>query len=663
MKILKQTATICLATACFFMVTANPSLGDEAPAYADSNAVEEMVVSGVRRSALEGNETEVPSAQVKMRNPASMADLGGILPSVRVSTNSRGESTLMIRGAPERHVQTFLDGIPLNLPWDERVDLESIPITGLARLEGRRGLPSLLDGPGALAGSVRILHPGLRGRQSARLGLSLGTGGEVRANLTGQRKYGSWNTLAAGSWHNRDHFPVPGTGDARFNSDVGQLSLLARASREVAGHGRLNLLFTAWGGDKGVPPENHLGDDARFWRYPLRSRALFGSSLYLPLGDHLWDLNAMVAADFFRQEIDPRGPDGWDQPLVNGQDYEKDFDRTGHLSLGLTRWVSSRGSLTLQTHLRYTQHRESLTVGGGVNSYSQLLGDAVLEGEFFGPGNLKVRLGAGLDGASTPESGDKVQAESFTAPAFSLHATKPIGLWNDVYASASRRSRFPSLRELYSGALGRFVPNGDLVPEEQDLVEVGFSRKSANWDLSAGAFLQYLNNGIEKMALPGPDRQFMRVNRTKIRVPGLEFQGNVQLGGPWQLSGQHTILAARIETESGYDQPAEDRPDYLTRLGINKTALRGPGTLIEAEITGARWSADATNAETGLTRLPASIKWNARLSWRWVFEKAGHTRNVETFVRVDNLFDQYSEYQIGLPVPGRVFSVGGSVGY
>lgn len=667
-----MTSRHSIATTCLLVAVCCGAPGSgraEGAAATDTTAyqLDDMTVSVTRADSQAPERTVLWRLEVDRRSPASLADLAGLLPSTQVSVNSRGESTLMIRGAPERHVQVFLDGIPLNLPWDERVDLESIPITGTGRVEGRRGLSTLLDGPGVLAGSARILPPALGDRpRSARLALSLGSRALVNANLMGQRRSGAWNLLAAGGWTSRDAFPVPGSGDARFNSDRQQLAVLLRGSRPVAGHGRLNLLATAWGSDKGVPPELHLGEDARFWRYPLRQRALAGGSLALPLGDGHWDLNTMLAVDFFRQEIDPRGPDGWDAPLENGQDYEKDFDRTGHLACGLTRWLGPATSLTLQGNLRITQHRESLTVGGGVNSYGQNLSAVVLEAEHLTDSGWKLRGGVGLDQAVTPESGDKPAADGFSAEALNLRLARELGRGGEAYVSASRRSRFPSLRELYSGALGKFVPNPDLAPERQDLLEAGFSTGGSSWLLSGAAFLQYLRDGIEKESIPDSGGQFMRVNRTAIRVPGFEFGGNYRGFPGWEIFVRHTVLAARVETNTGFDQPAEDRPDFLSRLGVGWRKTAGPGARLEAVVTGARWSADANDPVDGLSRLPAAVSWNVRLDWHWADlgrRSDGLPVFVEAFVRADNLFDQAASYQVGLPAPGRVVSCGGSIGY
>ena len=70
-------------------------------------------------------------------------------------------------------------------------------------------------------------------------------------------------------------------------------------------------------------------------------------------------------------------------------------------------------------------------------------------------------------------------------------------------------------------------------------------------------------------SLPDSENQFMRVNRNSIRIPGLEVSGGLQVMPVVDVYGQYTLMSARVETPTGYDQPAEDRPDYLARLGIN----------------------------------------------------------------------------------------------
>ncbi len=632
-----------------------------AAAPADSLLVDlpDIVVSGDAAPAAVVDRTVLDGDDLVRLDPGSLADLGAVLPSARVTVNSRGDAVAMIRGASERHVQTFLDGIPLNLPWDERVDLETVPALGVGRIEGRRGPATLLDGPGALAGSLRLLPPEAADRPRTRVRGSFGSESAALAEALHQRRLGGWNTMAAGSWQKRDALPLAGGDGPRFNSDLEQAALLLRGARRIAGTGTLSLLATAWTAEKGVPPELHLGDEARFWRYPVRERALAGLALDVPLDeDGAWDLGATVSVDAFHQEIDPRGPDRWDQPLQDGEEYEKNWDRTGYGRLRLERWLGDRARLAVQSSARYTHHREVTVVGGPVLAYAQWLTSVAAEGEAVLDDAWTVRAGLGWDHGATPEAGDKDPSGANDAAALNLRVVRDLGERTAVYVGAGRRSRFPSLRETYSGALGRFVPNPDLGPERQDQVEVGAAAAGDGWTLEGAAFYGRITDGIERRAIPGTS-QYERVNRSTIRMPGLEMVGTWTPRPGLEARLQHTILAARVEDE-GVEQAAEDRADYTSLAAVAWRPLSGPGAALEARVTGPRWSADST-APDGLTRLPAGVTWNLRLSWAWA-PSAASTSEVEGYVRLDNVFDQRVDWQTGLPEAGRTVSAGVALG-
>jgi iron complex outermembrane receptor protein len=624
------------------------------PAPADTMVVDlpDLVVAGDAAVAVDAGRTILGAPILGPLDAASVADVTVALPSTRAAANSRGDAHPMVRGAPERHVQTFLDGIPLNIPWDERVDLETIPAVAVGSVAGRRGPTSLLEGPGALAGSLRLLPPTLAGeRPTTDVRAAAGEHGLGRVELAHQRPAGSWNLLGAGSYRTRDAWPLPEGGDLRQNSDLEQGSLLLRASRPVSGTGRLSLLTSAWTGEKGVPPELHLGDDARFWRYPVRERALLGAVLVLPLDDRdRWDLGATASLDYYHQEIDPRGPDGWGAPLEQGQAYEKNWDRTGYGRLRLSHWISDDAAVALQASARYTNHREITEVGGPELTYSQWLTSVVLEGDWRLGTRWDLRAGLGWDHVATPETGDKPDAGPDDAGSFNLRLSYELAPGRGLYAAAGRGSRFPSLREAYSGALGRFVPNPDLGPEQQDQVEVGGRYEAGRVNLQAAVFYGKLTDGIERVAVS--PTQFQRVNRSEITVPGAEVVGAWQPAGDLELSVQYTVLDARVQ-DDGTERPAEDRPQYLSRVALGWQPWAGPQGLLEARVTGPRWSADGTDP-SGLRYLPAGVTWHLRVGWRWPTEHG----ELAAHLRLDNVFDQRVDWQTGLPEPGRVLSGG-----
>jgi iron complex outermembrane receptor protein len=639
-------APFLLVTLAFVDASAEPAPGDTLLV-----DLPDLVVRGDEAAPVRLDRTRLDPPVVRRQDAASLADLGALLPSARVVVNSRGDAHAMVRGAPERHVATYLDGIPLNLPWDERVDLASIPAVGVGSVEGRRGLVSLLDGPGALAGSVRLLPPRLLADQATEIRVSGGDGGRAHTEARHQRSAGAWTLLGAGSWRTRDQWSLPDGGDARLGSDQRQWSGLMRAARPVLGGGRLSLIATGWTGEQGVPPELHLGQDARFWRYPVRERLLVGGVLQAPLGRD-WDLGAMVAGDLGRQEIDARGPDRWGAPLVPDDDYEKSWDRTASARLRLTRWLGDRATVALQSSARYTHHREIPSVAAPEQTYAQWLTSTVVEGEVKLDRWWLLRAGAGWDHAAVPEAGDRTPSPDRNAAAVNLRLVRelPAGA---VHVAASRRSRFPSLREAYSGALGRFVVNPDLGPERQDQVEIGGLYDGASWSVEAAAFLGRLTDGIERVAID--ESRYQRVNRGRIDVPGLELRVHWVPRPELTATLQHTILDATVETDDA-ERPAEDRPAYLSRAELAWSSLQGPGAAVEARVTGPRWSADGTHPD-GLRRLPAGVTWHLRLAW--ALDLAG--RDLELHLRGDNLLDARVDQQTGLPAPGRQIGAGATL--
>jgi len=647
-----------------------PAISTPAVASEDSAAfiLPDLVISSYETAPPDPDRTFIEARDIAFSNPGSLADLGSLLPSARLTVNSRGDSHLMIRGAPERHVQTFLDGIPLNLPWDERTDLETVPITGAARLEATRGMVSLLDGPGVLAGSVKVMTPrAWHNPVRTRINVTAGDNGFGRVGMQQVTTAGAWQLVGAGNWQGRNTWPMPARhplyaeNPLRQNSDLSQYSILLHGGRPIAGTGHIGFLATGWSGEKGVPAEFHLDDDARFWRYPVRSRLLLGSSLNLPLNDDgTWDLDANLSADFYRQEIDPRGPDHWNTPKISGQDYETDNDRTGYGRAKLTHWFNDTAHLALQGTARYAMHKESLVVDGPELQYAQILTSLIAEGEYQPLEKTTLRAGFGIDAATTPETGDKPTRSGETAPALNIRIVRQISGQIEIHAGASFRSRFPSLRELYSGALGKFVPNPNLVPEQQELYEVGLKASGFRWHLEGSAFLSYLHDGIEKEKLNPASGQFRRVNRTEVRIPGIEMIGVIDLSSDVALSLQHTILAARLEEDGTFQAAAEDRPYYFSHLQMKWQQNSGPGVLVEAAVTGPRWSADANNTENGLSLLPAAVTWNLRLGWRFM---RSTENDLEAFLRATNVFDQWVDSQVGLPEPGRIISGGFNLGF
>jgi iron complex outermembrane receptor protein len=472
----------------------------------------------------------------------------------------------------------------------------------------------------------------------------------------------NWAWLAAASWRERDGFLVPADLEAayhqpdrrlRTNSQFEQGSILLRGQRRV-GRGHLAVLLQGTDGSKGVPPETHI-EDARFWQYPKVRRALLGISYERPAVDRGWDVQAALSFDSFAQQIRPFDDATYSSPeLAPGVDFEDGKDRTAYGRVRVAHGIGA-SELAVATTARATRRHETLEIDGPEQVYSQSLGSIAAEWSRWIHDVWQVEAGAGYEIATTPETGDKPARDSTQDPVLRLGLERRFGESGRMHASASRRSRFPSLRELFSGALGRFVPNPELRPERQDQLEVGGAYRSTRLDLTATTFATRLDGAIERVVME--NGQFMRVNLDVVRTLGLEFGLAWRPRASLTVRGHHTFLNARSREDGEFVGLVEDRPDYLTSASVDWVHRWGVGLRVEGFLIGPRPSADVNDPEDGLAQLPAQGGWNARASYRR-FPGSRLLSEIEIFVRVDNILDQHIDSQLGLPDPGRMTSAG-----
>ncbi len=598
------------------------------------------------------------------RDAGSVADLGVLLPSTQLHVNSRGESLFLVRGASERQLGIELDGIAMTIPWDERSDLGMIPLVGVGSVVARRGVGSVLDAPNSLAGVVSLQS---RWREApgthTRIGASIGEVESRDLRLLHERRDGKWQSTLALEHRQQKGFLLPrdyaadlhqGPGRSRRNTDFDQQSLLFGMRRQGSGRFRGQLLVQASRAEKGVAPEDHLAD-ARFWRLPRRDRFLAALRATVDTtATSPWSWDWMGSADFFRQDIRPFEDERFQTPdLGPGVDFEADRDRTFLTEVRSTRHGPS-WTWRSRARLRHSRHRESLVVAGPRLDYVQDLGGTAIEGEWRPQSGRVLRGGVGWEFSRTPVTGDKPARAVDHGVSAQVAAEVEAGPGLRWHANLSHRPRFASLRELFSGALGRFRVNPDLRPERQDALEIGGSRMGQRVDLSANVFAQRLDGAIERVPVAGTPL-LQRVNLDSILNTGIE------LGLIWRVSRglsfdwQQTFLHSRRE-DGGR---VEDRPEWLSTLAVDYVHSAGIRGRLEAIGIGPRYSLDERAPSDGdaLTRLDADLRANLRLSWRY-FGRSPWFEGAEVYLRVDNLFDEITFSQLGLPESGRSARVG-----
>ena len=657
------------------MILASPSVLLAGPETADPD-VETVVVQAPRPAATTGGAGVIEAAIDSLPLPAapSVAEALRELPLLHVRTNSRGESEISARGSESRQVAVLVDGIPITLAWDARADVSVIPATALGGLRYTRGLSSILDGPNVLGGVIEVDVARLRETPAeSATQLTVGTDdlGAFGATVTTMRPVhkegGAW--LLRGGLGFRDSPGDPlargveetATDDGRrlntdFESVDGFASLRYRANGGAWGA----VSASAFRRERGIAAELGLPDDeARLWRYPLVSRALVvmsgGTGLRPSLLGGVGDVEVSLGVDVGRTEIDAYTSRAYDEIV----DFENAKDRTLTARLLADQTLGDRGDLRVAATHATVDHDEILPEG--TFDYRQELLSLGVETDWRlltrcgALERLVLSVGGAYDRACTPRTGGRDIQPAMSEPGGRAGLSAAFSNGDLVlHAGASRRGRFPALRELYSGALNRFLPNPDLKPERLTTFETGVTKRIAGGTAQAVVFRNELEDAVVRIKLDDGTGRYMRVNRDRLETTGLELV-LVRGWGPVELSASGTLQSVDlIDTSTDQVNRPENLPEIFGSLGVRVRPGHGLTARVRATFTGEQYAIngltgeDAELAGRAVVDVSLSRSWPLRGAWA-----AGAFSSLETRIAVDNLGDVALYDAWGLPEPGR----------
>ena len=599
------------------------------------------------------------------------------MPLVRIRRNSRGEAQPALRGAKDRQIAVIVDGVPLTLGWDSRTDLSLIPLTAARSVTLLRGLSSVLHGPNVLGGVVEVDVVKGGGHITPPPPATFSTAVDDAGASTFSAGVGTLLEFDDSQWLIRAgaaRRDSPGTnlpdvelspqeqtlftddGDLRLNTDINHWDAFVATRYERDSGTWISLTTSAYKAERGIAPEFHESGP-RLWRYPDQSRllaAFSGGTGQRNTGLGMGDIEASIGIDVGSFEIQQFESAAFEDV----REIEKGDDRT--LTLRLVGDHTLGGRADIRTAFTYgdVSHDEEF-IPGDFGSYRQRLWSLGTEVEwrledFFGIDGLgptRVSAGAALDGADTPESGDKPPLDRLWdwGARFGLSTAATDNLL--LHGGVSRRARFPALRELYSGALGRFLPNPTLKPEVLTGAELGLTWSFGLQQLQMVGFHQELTDGIVRVSVDTPGGNLrQRVNRDEVKSSGLEILGAGSVG-LISYAGDVTIQRVwQFEDDSDEKIRPEYEPNISGRLNVAvpfalDTTLDG-----EVRFVGSQY---CLNNDLGdLQQLENSHLFDVEL--RRLFQRSGRVLGkVDAVVAISNVTDGVAFDQCGLPQPGR----------
>jgi iron complex outermembrane receptor protein len=572
----------------------------------------------------------IVATDIEKLKPRDLSDVVRFIPGSMVTFGDKDTYTLKLRGVGSNRIALLVDGVPVYEPYFSTFDLKTVSAGGIDTIQVTKGPSSVLYGPNTLGGLVNVitLRPGERPRFS--LSGSYGDKNTRGLGADGSYSWGRFGLAANVLYQDSDSFvfPDPDLGrTARANSDFERLNLGAKVYYAPSGGTEIMVSGGTYQSAYGMPPALFT-QRARYWRFPKWDRNNFNAGGFTSLGGE-----AVLRFRAFYVNYD-NTLDWFTDPEMTLLDSSSTYDNDVYGGFALAD-IPTGGRNTLKTSLLYQKDIARIQDDTGLpwDRFDQGTFSAGVEDHFSITDRWKIIGGLSFDFIDKYEGGEN---NTSLNPLVGVKFTPNEDL--DFHASLARKSRFPSMRSLYSTSSG----NPDLLAESGTALEF-----AATWSgpfyVTGSVFFNWFKDFIDSVTLPDNTRRYFNVG--KAHVHGFEVQ--VQKAATWLAATlNYTYLDHRNDVDV---RPLDAQSDHSLNFDVSVFPARGARLSLFGLAASRSWWWDSRNEE--LLTIPSYFNLDAI---------AGYTLGgrYEVFIRLGNVFNHYFYSEPGFPWRGRYFEVG-----
>jgi iron complex outermembrane receptor protein len=681
---------------CLRILAVVTAIGTVIPAFAEDKndknvfSLGEVLVTTPNLDAVPGTVETIDQDKLRDFNRETVGRALNLLPGVTMTEGgARNEQMITLRGFDLRQVPVFVDGIPVYVSYDGYLDLGRFNTFDLAAIEVAKGFSSVLFGPNTLGGAINLVsrRPTKLFEGDITTGMYFNrdfnyNGYHVDANAGGN--HGTWYWQASASYLKKDQFQLSDdfrpertqfSGD-RNNSDQHdrKINLKFGITPNITDEYSLNVISQR--GEKGTPEYAGkmptTGPNAvsnRYWRWPYWDKDSVYFASNTAIGEKSY-IKFRAYYDSFKNSID--NYDSTYSFLASKPFYSSRYDDYTYGASGeFGTKLTESNTLKFAAHIKEDIHREYNYVSN--NAGTKRFKTPTLRDKdqttSFGIEDTQ-RFGDKLDlvaGVSRDERNTR-QAENYvSAPGGNLGTVQPFqkdnaSAWNpqiglfyhlsptdEVHASVSRKSRFPTIKDRYSYRLGTAIPNAALDAEKSTNYELGGSSMlTGRTRISGSIFYDDIRDMIQNVTIvptpagcSSPCSQMQNIGH--VRTSGLELSIDSSLTDTLNIGANYTVLSRTNETNSSIRFTDVPRQKLFT---YTKWQVTEPFSVLgSVEADSSRYSS-TTGAQVAGGFGIANLKGIYRFNQSWSAE-AG----------VNNLFDRNYELIEGYPMEGRNFFV------
>jgi len=691
---MRSAATLPVSSLVCLLVHAGAAAAqDSGPVDAGEEGVFELgqVTVTATRVAGGADQARVSAEEIWQFNANTLTEAVKLVPGVTssfVSNGRRNEGDISVRGFDRWRVPLSIDGIRVYLPADNRIDFNRFLTPDLGEVQLRKGYVSVLDGPGALGGSVNLVtrKPLQPFEAEFQGGASFDRGGGYEGRfgtlIAGMRQQ-SWYLQGGATQTKRDHWtlskdftPVGPAEDGgkREGSDTEDWRVNVKAGYTPNDTDEYSLSFTKQSGEKNAPlgvdfllPDGSVRNPPyqpnNYWTWPFwdvrsiywLSQTQFGDSTYLK-------------TRLFHNEFDNL-LSAWDDGTYTTQSaggrfnsYYFDQSLGGSVEAG-TRFIAD-GTTRAAFHWRRDRHVEynhnrpshaTLSTIEPRQHNEERTWSLALEHTQAVTAAVNVITGLSYDRNQLRKAQEyNTTAGLFEYPtggsdAFNGQAAVQWAYVEDaeVSASISSRTRFPNNFERFSTRFGTAVPNPDLATERATHLELGWKGQPlAGLRLEVSAYYTDVQDMIQTVIVQASPQQTQTQNVGDGSFHGVELAADWRVSPQLRVGANYARLHRRIEDPLQPGLKPTGVPDHT---GFAWLAWEPAAVFIvqpSVEFAGNRWTDRNGNAGLGYQRIGDHALANLQVTWRPL-------DNVEAVLGARNLLDENFELAAGFPEPGR----------
>jgi outer membrane receptor protein involved in Fe transport len=572
----------------------------------------------------------IVASDIEHLKPRDLSDVLRFIPGSMVTFGDKDTYSLKLRGVGPNRIALFIDGVPVYEPYFSTFDLKTVSAGGIDIVQVTKGPSSVLYGPNTLGGVVNVITK--RPTERPALSLSGSYGDEDTKSLGLDTSYG-WKrfALSANALYQDSagfYYPDPEDGQTlRTNSDFERLNLNAKVYYTPSSTTEIMVNGGLYQSEYGMPAALFT-QRARYWRFPKWDRSTFNAGGFTSLGGEAtlrfraFYVNYVNTLDWFAD------------PAMTELDSSSTYDNSVYGGFALADIPTGRLN-TLKVSLLYQKDiaRIQDDVGLPWDRFDQGTVSAGIENHFSITDQWKVIGGLSLDYIDKSIAGEN---NTSVNPLVGVKFTPNESL--DFHVSFARKSRFPSMRSLYSQSSG----NPDLLSESGTSFELATTWSGPLY-VTGSVFFNRFRNFIDSVRLPDGTRRYYNVGRAHIN--GFEVQ--VQKNLSWlAATANYTYLDHRNDTD---DRPLDAQPDHNLNFDISVLPAGGFRVGFYGLLGSTSWWYDSTTKTVLI--IPSFFSLDAIASYAF-------NGRYEIFMRLGNIFDHYFYTEPGFPWRGRYFEIG-----